>query len=105
MTLRIRFRDEAKAEITSAVDWYDAQRAGLGAEFTEEVNRVLQLAAESPRMWTCWRGLKSLPEIRRALLSRFPFLIAYLVRDEELVVLAVPHAARRPGYWFSRARR
>jgi plasmid stabilization system protein ParE len=99
MTRRVRFRDEASVEITSIVDWYDAQRSGLGAEFTEEVNRTVMLATESPRMWPSWPGMRRLPEIRRAFVNRFPYSIAYVLRDDELVILAVAHHSRGPRYW------
>ncbi len=36
-------------------------------------------------------------EIRRALLARFPYALVFLVREDEVRVLAVAHAKRRPG--------
>ena len=40
-----------------------------------------------------------LPSVRVFPLDRFPFLIPYVVRERELVVLALAHGKRRPGYW------
>jgi toxin ParE1/3/4 len=37
-------------------------------------------------------------------LPRFPYAVVFLVRVEELRVLAIAHAKRRPGYWLSRVR-
>jgi hypothetical protein len=32
----------------------------------------------------------------------FPFRVVYLVRGNDLVILAYAHARRRPGYWQHR---
>ena len=42
------------------------------------------------------------PPIRRFVLRRFPFAIAYDALPDELVVLAIAHALRRPSYWLAR---
>ena len=38
MTWRVRVRPEAELDMLFAAGWYDAQRAGLGAEFIEEIS-------------------------------------------------------------------
>jgi toxin ParE1/3/4 len=40
--------------------------------------------------------------VRRFVMSRFPFALPYLVIEEQVVVLAVAHLRRRPGYWLRR---
>ncbi len=39
---------------------------------------------------------------RRVNLSVFPFYIAYVIRGETVVLLAVAHSAREPEYWMKR---
>ena len=39
---------------------------------------------------------------RRFLLRRFPFSLLYRVELTRLVIVAVAHAHRRPGYWKQR---
>jgi hypothetical protein len=36
------------------------------------------------------------------LLTGFPFAIAYALDGDRIVVLAVAHLRRRPGYWLGR---
>jgi hypothetical protein len=36
--------------------------------------------------------------VHRFLLARFPFAVAYLVQNEDVIILAVAHVRRRPGY-------
>jgi hypothetical protein len=52
-----------------------------------------------PRL-TLWR--KDLP-YRRHRVRRFPYLVFYAVAPEEIRVVAIAHAKRRPGYWRDRA--
>jgi len=33
---------------------------------------------------------------------RFPFLIVYAMLGDQLVVIAVAHTSRKPGYWRER---
>jgi hypothetical protein len=42
------------------------------------------------------------PRIYRRLVPGFPFGILYRIDAHEIVVLAVMHLRRRPGYWMDR---
>lgn len=100
----VRFSPEVPDELAEAALWYEARRAGLGAEFLSEVEAVLPLIESRPRSFHRLEGVAPTLEVRRALLARFPYALVFLVRPEELRVLAVAHAKRRPGYWLSRVR-
>ena len=39
---------------------------------------------------------------RRVLLKKFPFFIVFLDWQDEIYIVAVAHAKRRPGYWVRR---
>jgi len=41
-------------------------------------------------------------DIRSAKVDRFPYRIVYLVIGEDVDVVAVAHAKRRPAYWRRR---
>jgi plasmid stabilization system protein ParE len=40
-----------------------------------------------------------------AWVRRYPYLIVYVVRDPQVVIIAIAHQRRRPGYWLSRMQR
>lgn len=42
------------------------------------------------------------PDIRRALLMRFPYKIIYRLLEGQVQVLATAHKRRQPGYWLGR---
>jgi len=91
------FHPEARAELLRAIAYYDDLAAGLGIDFAAEVHDVVQRIVDLPNAWPeIKRG------IRRCMVRRFPFGIVYAVRSEEIVVLAVMHLHRRPGYWENR---
>jgi plasmid stabilization system protein ParE len=98
----VRFAPEVPDELAAAVLWYEARRQGLGTEFLDEVQATLPLVAERPRSFPRLQDVDATLEIRRALLARFPYALVFLVREDEVRVLAVAHAKRRPGYWLSR---
>lgn len=78
---------------------YESQRSGLGDEFLEEVGRAVEAVAQSPDRWP-----PNGEDTRRYLLHRFPYGLVYMVREDSVVIVAVAHLRRRPGYWRHRIR-
>lgn len=97
MKRQVLLRPEAEAEVVEAWAWYEAQRAGLGDEFVACLEAVLSTAAQAPNAFPM-----SVGEVRRGLVRRFPYGVFYILDGEAIVVLAVAHARRRPGYWEGR---
>jgi plasmid stabilization system protein ParE len=93
----IRFLAEAAEELQVAVEYYDSQAAGLGREFALEVQRLSELIAENPHI-----GSQVRAHIRRRALRRFPFYVLYTVEEDDVLILAVAHHRRAPGYWRDR---
>jgi len=94
MTRQFILRARAEHDIRSAFEWYESQRAGLGAEFLAALRERLEAVRSHPEsIPVLYRG------IRRAVLSRFPYLIFYIARPERVAVLAVLHHARNPAVW------
>ena len=58
--------------------------------------RSLPLAA------ALWPGIDASLGVRRYVLHVYPYSIAYLVRDDAILILAVAHQRRTPGYWMKR---
>jgi len=47
-----------------------------------------------------WQPLSD--RVRRYRLNRFPYGIIYAVVEDEVVVIAIAHLHREPGYWRAR---
>jgi plasmid stabilization system protein ParE len=97
MTLRIVFRRAAKSEFEDAAVRYDEQRAGLGEEFTIDIEQAVARAAAAPERYPIAFG-----DIRRTVARRFPYSVYFRVRSDALVVLAVFHGRRNPAIWQRR---
>ncbi len=91
------FLSEAEQEMLEATLYYQSQSPRLGVDFLSEVEHAVKSIAESPNTWPILEG-----ELRRRLVRRFPFGILYKVESEEIVVIAVAHLRRKPGYWKER---
>lgn len=98
MSFPVVLRRPAQAEFDQAIDWYEQQRAGLGADFTNRVQDVFDRIAASPEIHpTVYR------DVRKALVRQFPYAVFYRFRVDRVVVLAVFHTKRNPRIWKSRA--
>jgi plasmid stabilization system protein ParE len=68
VTRTIVFRPEADEEARSARRWYEEQRSGLGIEFNDAIDRVLDRIASNPLSFPVIYN-----ETRRAVIRRFPY--------------------------------
>jgi mRNA-degrading endonuclease RelE of RelBE toxin-antitoxin system len=62
----------------------------------------LEFISRQPLLFGVEESNRSARKVHRCPLLRFPYRIIYEVRENELVVLAVAHDRRRPGYWRRR---
>lgn len=95
--MRIRFSKLAQLEIDDAVAWYDSQSQDLGTRFLDDLDRTIRRTVAFPLSCT-----EIEPELRRCLLTRFPYGIIYGIDSDTIVVIAVAHLHRKPRYWTDR---
>ena len=57
---------------------------------------------ETPAQFPLWPLVPPELGVRRYLLRRFPYAVAYLGEVGQVVVLAVAHTRREPLYWMVR---
>ena len=98
--MKVRYVPEALAEYEAAATWYDDHSTGAGDELADAIERAESLIAETPWTWPQWPGARA--GVRRYLIPGLLYSIAYEIVGDEIVILAVAHQRRRPGYWFSR---
>ena len=91
------FLPNAEEEMYEAAKFYQSQTLGLGLDYLSEVERAITSISQYPLTWPKIEG-----ELRRRLVRRFPFAILYFIESEEIVIVAVAHLRRRPGYWKER---
>ena len=83
--------------MTEAALYYEAARPGFGDIFLDDIRHAIDAIRERPEL-----GTNAAYGFRRILVRRFPFSIVYAIESEGVVVVAVSHQRRRPGYWKGR---
>ena len=99
MTRTLEYLDAALAEAEEAARWYAERSPVAASRFVSEIEAAAQAIAEAPNACPPYRH-----GTRRFLLRRFPYSLVYRVEPTRLIVVAVAHAHRRPGYWAQRLR-
>lgn len=97
-----RFHPKALAEYEAAAAWYGDRASDAARRFVTHVEDAIAVIRELPRAWPLWPGYD---DVRARVLRRLPYTIVYLVTVGEIVVMAVAHQRRRPGYWVDRLER
>ncbi len=95
--MRIRIVPAAKAELDEAAVFYNNRKPGLELDFLDEVGRTLAYIKEFPNAAAVIRKAA-----RQRRVERFPYGLVYIARDSEIIVIAVAHLKRKPGYWRNR---
>ena len=93
---RLVFRALARAEVEAAANWY-AEQAGsaLAEAFVAEVERVCALIAREPAMGSPrWGDALGLHGLRSWSLRRFPYLVFYVERRQQIEIWRVLHSTR-----------
>ncbi len=87
----LEVKDEANKEIIEAYLYHEKKRKGLGEEFLEHLDLYFERLRVSP---------KHFPEKRKpyqeAFIKRFPFLIIYEVRKDNVIVYSVFNTWQNP---------
>lgn len=92
-----QFHPEAREEFRNAIRWYRARNLLASSEFRLTVSSAIRLITESSQRWP-----KYLRGTRRLVMRRFPFSVVYLDEPDLVIIAAIAHSKRRPGYWKDR---
>jgi len=101
MATDFKFHPEALLEYSEAAQYYLRNAsARVAAAFVATADSAIAALIADPNRWPVIEE----PEIRRCVLRHFPFVVYYRwePRSEHIVIYAVMHCSRRPGYWLDR---
>ena len=96
--IEVHFLAEAIAELEAAEEFYESRLEGLGIRFLLAVQIQLERIAVFP---DSGQGLED--GIQKVIALGFPFSIIYRSAEDQVLVLAVAHYFRNPGYWMGRS--
>jgi len=95
--MRYVFHPEALNEYAEAVQYYTEQRIELAQAFINAIEDTVYRIRESPIRYAVIDE-----DVRRCMARRFPYGVLYTVEQDYILILAVMHCSREPGYWKSR---
>ena len=98
---QIRYHPAAQQELDEAIAHDEAALPGRGLRFEQQVLRVLSRLRRLPASAPIWPGFED-GEVRCAKVRRYPFLVVYMAHGQRLIILAVAHTKKKPGYWANR---
>jgi hypothetical protein len=93
---------EAELESAEAAAWYDDRQDGLGDSFLSEVAAALGRIRSDPLSFSRLETHIGPYDVRRCILKRFPYLVIFAPRPNEVLVVAIAHVRRRPLFWLER---
>lgn len=96
----LRFLPEAEAEIDEAAERFLEYSVSAALHFASELRTARDRVAERPQI-----GPGYLRGSRRLLFTELPYMLVYFDDPDEIIVVAVAHQRRKPGYWSRRRRR
>ena len=95
--MRHEFHPEAVLEFEEAVKFYKQRGRKLGQRFAQEIRTTIAKIAAMPDRW---RVVEQDVHICRARV--FPNAVLYTIEADYILIVAIAHGKRRPGYWRHR---
>ena len=91
---KIILKDDAEKELQEAFFWYMRKDRNIALDFFNEVVNAVEKIANSPKAWPAM-GRRH----RKFLLEKFPYNIFYREENDFIIIDAIAHQKRKPGYW------
>ena len=99
---KLRVLAEAESEANEAAWWYEQAEPGLGSEFLQAVEAAYAAVVSDLAPLVRVPHKAGRRGLKRFVLARFPYDVIVYPNRGQLVVIAIAHHARRPGYWSKR---
>jgi plasmid stabilization system protein ParE len=95
VTIEVLITPAAENELGEAERWYDrlGRAEELHTAFLHAVGQLEDFPESAPMQPS---------QHRRLVLGRFPYAVYFRIRSEHVLIVAIAHTSRRPGYWLRR---
>ena len=101
--MKVAYTAEVVRELRAARQWYNRRPRGFGHRLLDLVDERVVEIARAPAFFP--RDHQD-PFVRRARVAKYPYTLIFMIIEEDAVVvlLALAHGKRKPGYWKKRLR-
>jgi addiction module RelE/StbE family toxin len=90
--MRVRYTLRAQADLEAIFSYIDERSPASASAVRSEIKRRVDQLLDFPLM----APATEMPGVRELSVSRFPYKIYYELRGDEICVLHIRHARRRP---------
>lgn len=97
MALELEYLDKALEDAESTARWYAERSEAASLGFAAEIDAAVSAIERLPHAWPAYDH-----GTHRYLPRRYPFSVIYRIEASRILVVAVAHGQRRPGYWRPR---
>jgi plasmid stabilization system protein ParE len=94
---RLEVLPAALEEALAATRWYLERDERVADAYDAELSRAFDQIERAPETWPSHHY-----GTHRFLLRRFPYELVYKIYPDVVVIVAVAHCKRKPGYWQHR---
>ena len=95
--MNFEFHPEALEDYQEASRYYAERNSQLARRFIQSIEDAISRVVDSPERW---RIIDE--DVRRCLTRVFPYGILYTIESDYVLIVAVMHCSREPGYWKHR---
>lgn len=93
--MTVVYHPAATAELAEEAAYYERERPGIGRKLLADVKEAIALIKAYPLV-----GRIDDIGTRRVVTQRFRFIVHYGLVGSRIVVWAIAHPSREPGYWI-----
>lgn len=98
--MKLEVLREAEEEAARESEFYEDRERGLGQAFLDELQLVFERITSAPLHHV---QLRKRPNLRMALIERFPFKVIFELEADTVRVVAVCHQKRHARFWRGRS--
>jgi len=96
--LKLVWHNQARSELRESLIYYrDHANLSIARDFNAAVMRAANQLLQFPAL-----GSPTDHAARQLPLHDYPFNLVYRAKPTEIIIIAVAHHSRRPGYWAGR---
>lgn len=93
----VRFHPDATQELDASADWYGERSRTAAHNYLVAVDLAIASIISDPERFS-----RIDDRHRGCSVARFPYQIIFRHDNDQIVIIAVAHAKRRPGFWHDR---
>ena len=94
---QLSLHPDAEIDALNGYEWYADRNPTAADSFRMAIKAAGQIIRRDPTVWPVHKF-----GTQKFRLRQFPYKLIYIIEEGQILVLAVAHDRRRPGYWKKR---